>query len=118
MSANNPFEFADLVTQLEALTRQVQVLQVQAVAPPVANDNARLVPNFSGLVSFRVASAAVKKAAHNAGRQAQRRLSKKNPNYTQRYKDAYDAHLNGAGFRGKYQEREDRRAATAARKAA
>jgi hypothetical protein len=104
MSNTNPFVLAELVTQLEELSRAVQVLG----KAPVANDNAKK------LRPFKAASAELRKAAHNAGRQAQRRLSKKNPAYTKRYKDAYDGYLNSEGFRGKYQER----AAQAAKRAA
>jgi hypothetical protein len=67
---------------------------------------------------WKKASAETKKAAHNAGRQAQLRHKKGSKAGVTAYKKAFDAHLVGQGFRPKYSERDARRAAAAARKAA
>jgi N-methylhydantoinase B/oxoprolinase/acetone carboxylase alpha subunit len=81
----------DLTAQIAALAEAIGQLQ------PTSPSNV--------LQPFTETSAEVRKAAHNAGRQAQRRTSKKAKNYTAKYKTAYDAYCNSKGFKGKYESR-------------
>ena len=96
MSKTNTTEIANLVTQVNALSQALRVFQVGAVAPAAANDNA--------LRQFADCPAEERKAAHNAGKQAQARTKRSSRNYTAKYKAAYDAHCIGAGYGGKYAE--------------
>jgi hypothetical protein len=100
--------------EINTVLAQVAKLQKQLAAltgAPAANTN-------KPAPAWNKASAECKKAAHNAGKQAQARHKAKSKAGVTAYKKAYDAHLVGAGFRPKYSERDARRAAAAARKAA
>lgn len=94
-----------MTTTIAQLSAQIAVLAAAVEQlSPAATPSVPSVP----LKPFDKASAEVRKAAHNAGRQAQRRTSKKAKNYTAKYKAAYDAHCNAQGFKGKYQTRDAR----------
>ena len=100
--------------EIAALQKQIADLQqaLGAAAPAPVDAKPKSAP------AWNKASAATKTAAHNAGKQAQARHKAGTQAGVNSYKKAYDASLVEAGFRGKYVERDARRAAAAARKAA
>jgi hypothetical protein len=93
-------DIAKLTAQIAALAASIEQFQ------PAAPSNVPLKPHPATRKPFKECPAGVRKAAHNAGRQAQRRTSKKAKNYTAKYKKGYDAHCQAQGFKGKYETRD------------
>jgi len=98
--------------QIAALKKQIADLQSALGTAQPAEAKPQTAP------PWKKAGAATKTAAHNAGKQAQVRHKAGSKAGVTSYKKAYDASLVGAGFRGKYVERDARRATATARKAA
>jgi outer membrane murein-binding lipoprotein Lpp len=95
------------MTDINELAAQVSKLAdaLQQLQRPVHNDADYSKLYRDGTVKlkpFSKASAELKKAAHNYARQFQRKLDKKDPNYTVVYKEAFNCHMESNGYKGKY----------------